>query len=60
MKTMPRGSYLATVVRSSCSLTLAGLVSVHLSVFALADDGDDGSTKTVSTLPNIYLDMRSN
>jgi len=45
----------------SC-VALAGLLSVHFSGFAMAkdDDDDDQPAKPASTLPNIYLDLRTN
>jgi hypothetical protein len=49
--------------RSSCRLALAGLALLHFSGFAFASDAgdsDDGSTQATSTLPNIYLDLRTN
>jgi hypothetical protein len=57
------GSWFAMIGRSSCRLALAGLALLHFSGFALASDAadsDDGSTQAASTLPNIYLDLRTN
>ncbi len=52
------------MIASSCRrLALVGLALLHFSGLALAGDAgdsDDGSTKTASTLPNIYLDLRTN
>jgi hypothetical protein len=49
--------------RSSLRLALAGVALLHFSCFALASDAgdrDDGSSQATSTLPNIYLDLRTN
>jgi len=56
-----RGSK-AALVRSARRVALAGLVSLSFSGLALskdADDGDDESAKAAS-IPNIYLDLRTN
>jgi len=57
-----RGSK-ATLVGSACRVALAGLLSFYFSGLALGkdkDDGDDESATPASTLPNIYLDLRTN
>jgi hypothetical protein len=44
-------------------LALAGLLSLYFSGLAMSkdkDDSDDQSAKPASTLPNIYLDLRTN
>jgi opacity protein-like surface antigen len=59
----PKGAPPAMIVSSCCRLAIAGLALLHCSGFALAGDAggsDDGSAKTASTLPNIYLDLRTN
>ncbi|MGF6311682.1 hypothetical protein ABIB82_005655 [Bradyrhizobium sp. i1.8.4] len=48
------------MIGPSYRMTLAGLLSVHFSVFALADDNDDDSTETTSAQSNVYLDFRIN
>jgi hypothetical protein len=51
----------ATPARSSCRAALAGLLSFCFSGVALGqDNSDDQSAKADSTLPNIYLDLRTN
>jgi opacity protein-like surface antigen len=53
----------ATLVGPACRVALAGLLSCYFSGLALSkdkDDGDDESAKPASTLPNIYLDLRTN
>jgi opacity protein-like surface antigen len=57
-----RGSR-TTLIRPACGVALAGLLSLHFSGLALGkdnDDGDDESATPASTLPNIYLDLRTN
>jgi hypothetical protein len=57
-----RGSK-AKLVRSAWRAALAGLVIFCCSGAALskdADDSDDQPAKAASTLPNIYLDLRTN
>ena len=57
-----RGSR-ASLVQSACRVALAGLLSLWFSGLALSkdnDDSDDKSAKAASTLPNIYLDLRTN
>jgi hypothetical protein len=47
-------------VRVSCLVALGALVSVGFSDFAQSKDlDDDDSAKAASTLPNIYLDLRT-
>jgi hypothetical protein len=52
----------ATLVRSVGIAALAGLVSFCFSGLALSKDADsdDAAEKAASTLPNIYLDVRTN
>jgi hypothetical protein len=46
---------------AACRLALAGLLWLDFSGPALSNDSDDGaSAKAASTLPNIYLDLRTN
>jgi len=55
-----RGSK-ATLVGPACRVALAGLLSLYFSGLALSkDEDDDESAKPASTLPNIYLDLRTN
>ena len=55
-----RGSK-ATLVGPACRVALAGLLSLYFSGLALSkDEDDDQSAKPASTLPNIYLDLRTN
>jgi len=57
-----RGSK-ATLIRPACRVALAGLLSLYFSGLAMSkdkDDSDDESAKPASTLPNIYLDLRTN
>ncbi len=58
-----RGSHTA-LAGSVCRVVLAGLLSVCFSGAALSGDKDDSdddqSAKPASTLPNIYLDLRTN
>ena len=61
---MPRSEVSkATLIRPACRVALAGLLSFYFSGFALSkdvDDGDDESATPAPTLPNIYLDLRTN
>jgi hypothetical protein len=52
----------ATLVRSAGRAAIAGLVSFCFSGLALSKDADsdDAAEKAASTLPNIYLDLRTN
>ena len=46
---------------AACRLALAGLLWLDFSGPAVSNDSDDGaSAKAASTLPNIYLDLRTN
>ncbi|HTF77871.1 MAG TPA: hypothetical protein VK620_26785, partial [Bradyrhizobium sp.] len=57
-----RGSR-TTLIRPACRVALAGLLSLYFSGLAISkdnDDSDDESAKPASTLPNIYLDLRTN
>jgi hypothetical protein len=52
-----------TLIRPACRVALAGLLSLYFSGLAMGkdmDDSDDESAKPASTLPNIYLDLRTN
>jgi hypothetical protein len=51
------------MIRSAWRVTLAALLSLYFSDLALAKDAvdsDDEPAKPASTLPNIYLDLRTN
>ena len=53
----------ATLIRPACRVALAGLLSLYFSGLAMSkdkDDSDDEAAKPASTLPNIYLDLRTN
>jgi len=47
------------LVRASSLAALAALVSVGFSDFAQSKELDDNSTEADSTLPNVYLDLRT-
>ena len=47
------------LVRASCLVVLGALVSVGYADFAQSKELDDNSAKADSTLPNIYLDLRT-
>ena len=62
IRTAQRGAK-DTLVGSAGRAALAGLLSFHFSGVALSadkEDSDDQSAKAASTLPNIYLDLRTN
>ena len=50
------------LVRSAGRVAIAGLASLCFSGLALSKDADsdDAVEKAASTLPNIYLDLRTN
>jgi hypothetical protein len=53
----------AALASPACRVAFAALLSVQFSAMALGkdkDDSDEPSEKPASTLPNIYLDLRTN
>ena len=57
--TAPRGPQ-TRLVRASCIVALGALVSVRSSGLAQSKDLDDDDSAKTATLPNIYLDVRTN
>ena len=57
--TAPRGPQ-TRLVRASCIVALGALVSVCFSGLAQSKDLDDDNSAKTATLPNIYLDVRTN
>jgi hypothetical protein len=49
----------AALIRSTCRVALAGLVSFYFCGVALGKDADDGDDEPAASTPNLYLDLRT-